>query len=170
MRFKWWYPVNHNYLIAENAELVWCKSNILTNYNWSFLFWSSFMSGPINQHQPIYVSFRLLLTNHIEAFDICLEEEHSTTEGRKQSTSQTYFNNPGYTLVILNESINKANNYWLSGMMESERQVTDGNVSFNKTTVLHVESFATREANVRLSRLPHPPKEKWTQFCLKIIR
>lgn len=55
-------------------------------------------------------------------------------------------------------------------MMESERQVTDGNVSFNKTTVLHVESFATREANVRLSRLPHPPKEKWTQFCLKIIR
>lgn len=55
-------------------------------------------------------------------------------------------------------------------MMESERQVTDGNVSFNETTVLHVESFATREANVRLSRLPHPPKEKWTQFCLKIIR
>lgn len=49
-------------------------------------------------------------------------------------------------------------------MMESDRQVTDGNVFSNKTRVFNVESFATRETNVRLSRLPHPPDEKWTQF------
>lgn len=55
-------------------------------------------------------------------------------------------------------------------MMESDMQVTEGNVSSNETTVFHAESFATREANVRLSRLPHPPNEKWTQFFLKIIR
>lgn len=49
-------------------------------------------------------------------------------------------------------------------MMESDRHVKDGNVSSNETTVFHVESFATRETNVRLSQLPHPPNEKWTQF------
>lgn len=49
-------------------------------------------------------------------------------------------------------------------MMESERQVTDGNVSFNETTVLHVESFAARQANVRLSRLPHPSNDKWSNL------
>lgn len=69
------------------------------------------MSGPINQHQPIHVSTRLLLTNHTEAIDSRSEEERSTTEGKKKSTYQTYFNNQGYTLVILNASTNKANNY-----------------------------------------------------------
>lgn len=47
-------------------------------------------------------------------------------------------------------------------MMELDRQVTNGKVSSNETTVFHVESFATREANVRLSRLPHPSNEKWS--------
>lgn len=42
-------------------------------------------------------------------------------------------------------------------MMESDRQVTDGNVSSNETTVFHVEYFATRETNVRRSQLQHPP-------------
>lgn len=41
------------------------------------------MSGPINQHQPIHVSTRLLPTNHIEAIDSRSEEERSTTEGNK---------------------------------------------------------------------------------------
>lgn len=45
-------------------------------------------------------------------------------------------------------------------MMESDRQVTNGEISSNEITVFHIESFATREANVRLSRLPHPPNEK----------
>lgn len=47
------------------------------------MFCSSFMSGPINQHQPIHVSTRLVLTNHIEAIDSRSEEERSTTEGKK---------------------------------------------------------------------------------------
>lgn len=47
------------------------------------MFCSTFMSGPINQHQPIHVSTRLLLTNHIEAIDSRSEEERSTTEGKK---------------------------------------------------------------------------------------
>lgn len=47
------------------------------------MFCSSFLSGPINQHQPIHVSTRLLLTNHIEAIDSRSGEERSTTEGNK---------------------------------------------------------------------------------------
>lgn len=53
-------------------------------------------------------------------------------------------------------------------MMESDRQVTNGKVSSNEITVFDVESFATRVANVRLSRLPHPPNEKLSNlFFLK---
>lgn len=44
-------------------------------------------------------------------------------------------------------------------MWELDRQVTNEKVSSNETTVFHVESFATRKANVRLSRLPHPSNE-----------
>lgn len=160
MRFKRCYPVNHHDLIAENTELVWCKSNVLTNYNRSFMFCSSFMSCPINQFTCRLDCYLQIIKRQLTV----VQKRSVRLQKEKKSTYQTYFNNPGYTLVILNESINKAINYWLSGMMESDRHVTDGNVSSNETTVFHVESFATRETNVRLSRLPHPPNEKWTQF------
>lgn len=104
------------------------------------------MSGPINPHQPIHLSTRLLPINQTEAIDSRSEDERSTEErNRKFQISQSCFNNPGYTLVTINESINNANSFdQLSGMMESERRVVDGNVSSNENTALHDESFGTK--------------------------
>lgn len=105
------YHVNHHYSITENAELIGCRSNVLTNYKISFMFCYRFVSGPVKQHHPTHVLARCLPINKTEAIHNRSEEERSTEEGkRNQSISQRCFNNSGYTLVLINEQINKANN------------------------------------------------------------
>lgn len=56
------------------------------------------MSGPIIQHQPIHVSFRLLLTNHIEEIDSRSEEKCSATEGNKNQHLKHIFTTRGIRL------------------------------------------------------------------------
>lgn len=127
------------------------------------MYYYSIRLDPINPHQPIQVSTRLLHTNQTEAVDSRSEEERSTEEGSTNlQTSQSCFNNPGYTVVIINEQISNANSSDpLCGRMESDGRVVDEQIT------LHDESIRTDETNARHSRLPHPPYEKWNSSFFK---
>lgn len=90
------YVLNHHYSMTINAELIGCRSNVLTNYIISFMFCYRFVSGPVKQHHPTYASTRFLPTYQTEAIDRRSEEERTTEEGkRNQSISQRCFNNSG---------------------------------------------------------------------------
>lgn len=127
------------------------------------MYYYSSRLDPINPHQPIQVSTRLLHTNQTEAVDSRSEEERSTEEGSTNlQTSQSCFNNPGYTVVIINEQISNANSSDpLCWRMESDGRVVDEQIT------LHDESIRTEETNARHSRLPHPPYEKWNSSFFK---
>lgn len=71
-----------------------------------------FVSGPVKQHPSTHASTIFLLINQTEAIDRRSEEERTTEEGkRNQSIFQRCFNKSGYTLVLINEQINNANNF-----------------------------------------------------------
>lgn len=66
------------------------------------MFCYRFTSDPINPHQPIHVSTRLLTTNQMEAIDSRSEEERQTEErSRNLQTIQSCLTTLGIRLYLL---------------------------------------------------------------------